>query len=90
MAMQTGGSDGILGKATLKVGVLFQFSLQCCDGSKPRSWFEALALSLVKETTSNSASPSMQGSVPLSLEAVLVKPPLNRSKFLLTSIICII
>lgn len=88
--MQTGGGGGVLGKATLKVGVLFDFSLQCCDGSKPHSWFQALALSLVKETTCNSASPSVQCSVPLFLEAVLVKPPLNRSKLLLTGIICII
>jgi len=44
--------------------VLFTFSLQCCNGSKPHSWFQSLALSLAKETTPSSASLSMQGSVP--------------------------
>lgn len=44
--------------------MLFTFSLQCCNGSKPHSWFQSLALSLAKETTPSSASLSMQGSVP--------------------------
>lgn len=44
--------------------MLFTFSLQCCNGSKPHSWFQSLALSLAKETTPSSVSLSMQGSVP--------------------------
>lgn len=65
-------------------------SLQLCDATKTHDWFQAVALSLAEEIFFNSVSSSKQCSVPLLLEAFLVKPPLNRSKLLLIGIICII
>lgn len=79
---------GVLGKASLKVSVLFTFSLQCCDGCKPHSWFQSLALSLAKETTPSSVSPSMQCNVPCLRQCLLShSSTLEWSKVLLTGII---